>query len=138
MTIIKQLDVMKKKRWSTEDKEFVNEHVGKLTFKEIGNVIGRSELAVQLYVHRNHIVFKQTVKRNLILEIIKLKFSKPEYFNVTKDFLNAVEINQMRFWKLYRGEENPTTDEYIRIASHLEVSLEEAFKTRQLNLNFFE
>lgn len=129
---------MKKQRWTQGDKEFVSENVGKLTFKEIGDAVGRSELAVQLYVHRNHIVFKQTVKRNLILEIIKLKFSKPEYFNVTKDFLKAVAINQMRFWKLYRGEENPTQEEYLRIATHLEVSLEEAFKTRQLNLNFFE
>ncbi len=129
---------MKKQRWTQGDKKFVSENVGKLTFKEIGDAVGRSELAVQLYVHRNHIVFKQTVKRNLILEIIRLKFSKPEYFNVTKEFLKAVEINQMRFWKLYRGEENPTQEEYLRIATHLEVSLKEAFKTRQLNLNFFE
>ncbi len=127
-----------KKRWTEEDKEFVTENVGKLTFKEIGDTLGRSELAVQLYVHRNHIVFKQAVRRNLIVEIIKLKFSKPEYFNVTKEFLKAVEINQMRFWKLYRGEENPTQEEYLRIATHLEVSLVEAFQTRQLNLNFFE
>lgn len=129
---------MKKQRWSEQDKIFVQDNVGKLTFKEIGDVLMRSELAVQLYVHRNHIVFKQCVKRNLILEIIKLKFSKPEYFNVTKDFLKAVDINQMRFWKLYRGEENPTPEEYLRIATHLEVSLEDAFKTRQLNLNLFE
>ncbi len=129
---------MKKKRWSDHDREFVEENVGKLTFREIGEAVGRSELAVQLYVHRNHIVFKQTVKRNLILEIIKLKFTKPEYFNVTKDFLKAVNINQMRFWKLYRGEENPTQEEYLRIAMHLEISLQEAFNTRLLNLNFFE
>lgn len=127
-----------KPRWSETDKEFVLSNVGKLTFKEIGEQLGRSELAVQLYVHRNKIIFKKTVKRNLILEIIKLKFSKPEYFNVTKDFLTAVGINQMRFWKLYRGEENPTQEEYLRIATHLEVSLEEAFSTRQLNLNFEE
>ena len=129
---------MKKQRWSDRDKDFVLENVGKLTFKEIGEQIGRSELAVQLYVHRNHIVFKQTVKRNLILEIIKLKFSKPEYFAVTKEFLKAININQMRFWKLYRGEENPTTEEYLRIATHLEVSLQDAFETMQLSLNLFE
>lgn len=127
-----------KQRWSEKDKAFVLANVGKLTFKEMGEHLGRSELAVQLYIHRNKIVFKQSVKRNLILEIIKLKFSKPEYFNPTKEFLHAVNINQMRFWKLYRGEENPTQEEYLRIATHLEVSLEEAFKTRQLNLNFFE
>lgn len=129
---------MKKQRWTAQDKEFVNENVGKLSYQEIGKAIGRSELAVHLYVHRNHIVFKKTVKRNLILEIIKLKFSKPEYFNPTKEFLRAVEINQMRFWKLYRGEENPTQEEYLRIATHLEVSLQDAFATSQLNLNFFE
>ena len=58
----------------------------------------------------------------------------PEYFNVTTTFLHAVNINQVRFWKLYRGEESPTDQEYLRLATTLGVSLQEAFEARQLYL----
>ena len=45
-----------------------------------------------------------------------------------------VNINQVRFWKLYRGEESPTDQEYLRLATTLGVSLQEAFEARQLYL----
>lgn len=96
--------------------------------------MGKSELAVKLYIHRNHIVYRPSVKRNLVLELFRIKLVNPEYFNVTTVFLRAVEINQVRFWKLYRGEESPTDQEYMRLATTLGVSLQEAFEARQLSL----
>lgn len=109
-------------------------NLGKKTFKEIGKLLGKSELAVKLYIHRNHIVYRPSVKRNLVLELFRIKLVNPEYFNVTTVFLRAVEINQVRFWKLYRGEESPTDQEYMRLATTLGVSLQEAFEARQLSL----
>lgn len=125
---------MKKHRWSESQEKLLREKLGKLTLKEIADSLGKTELAVKLYIHRNHIVYRPSVKRNLVLELFRIKLVHPEYFNVTTDFLRAVKINQVRFWKLYRGEEAPTDQEYLRLATTLEVSLEEAFNARQLSL----
>ena len=96
--------------------------------------LGKTELAVKLYIHRKNIVYRPSVKRNLVLELFRIKLVNPEYFAVTKEFLRAVNINQVRFWKLYRGEESPTDAEYLRLATTLKVSLQEAFEARQLSL----
>lgn len=125
---------MKKQRWSDEQEKLLRESLGRLTVDEIAGKLGKSSLAVKLYMHRNHIQCRPSVKRNLVLELFTIKFSNPEYFNVTTEFLKAVKINQVRFWKLYRGEERPTDDEYLSLVQHLGISLEEAFKTRQLKL----
>lgn len=125
---------MKKQRWSENQEKFLKENLGKLTIEDIAKELGKSQLAVKLYIHRNRISYKPSVKRNLVVELFILKFKNPEYFNVTTEFLKAVKINQVRFWKLYRGEERPTDAEYISLAQHLDISLEEAFSSRQLKL----
>ena len=132
--IIKQLDDMKKQHWSESQEKLLRENLGKKTLNEIAKELGKSELAVKLYIHRKNIVYRPSVKRNLVLELFRIKLVNPEYFAVTKDFLRAVDINQVRFWKLYRGEESPTDAEYLRLATTLKVSLQEAFEARQLSL----
>ena len=125
---------MKRQRWSESQEKILKENLGKITLKEIGKILGKTELAVKLYIHRNHIVYRPSVKRNLVLELFRIKLINPEYFNVTTAFLHAVNINQVRFWKLYRGEESHTDQEYLRLATTLGVSLQEAFEARQLYL----
>lgn len=125
---------MKKQRWSKSQESFLRESLGKLTIEEIASKLEKSSLAVKLYMHRNHIVYRPSVKRNLVLELFTIKFGHPEYFTITTEFLKAVKINQVRFWKLYRGEERPTDAEYLSLIHHLGISLEEAFETRQLTL----
>ena len=125
---------MKKQRWSESQESFLRESLGKLTIDEIAGRLEKSSLAVKLYMHRNHIVYRPSVKRNLVLELFTIKFGHPEYFTITTEFLKAVKINQVRFWKLYRGEERPTDAEYLSLVHHLGISLEEAFETRQLTL----
>lgn len=120
--------------WSPEDKQFIKDNAGKMTLSELAEKVNRSELAVQLYMHRHRIVIGQTVKRNLLQEILKLKFVQAEYFTPTRAFYRAVGINQMRYWDLYYGRKQITQNEYIAIATHFNVSLEEAFNARQLNL----
>ena len=125
---------MKRQRWSESQEKILKENLGKITLKEIGKILGKTELAVKLYIHRNHIVYRPSVKRNLVLELFRIKLINPEYFNVATSFLHAVNLNQVRFWKLYRGEESPTDQEYLRLATTLGVSLQEAFEARQLYL----
>lgn len=125
---------MKNQHWSVEQVRFLKENVGKLTLEEIAKFVEKSPLAVKLKIHRSKIVYRQAVKKNLILELFKLKFGDPKYFNVTKDFILATGINQVRFWKLYRGEENPTEKEYKSLVLTLKVDLQDALEARQLNI----
>lgn len=125
---------MKRHRWNPEEEMLLRENLNKKTFEEIGGMLGKSELAVKLYVHRNRIQYRPSVKRNIVLELFRIKLVNPDYFQVTTIFLKAAQINQVRFWKLYRGEERPTDDEYLRLTTTLGVSLEEAFNARQLSL----
>ena len=125
---------MKKQHWSTDQLRFLKENVGKLTLEEIAEYLGKSPLAVKLKIHRENIVYRQAVQKNLILELFKLKFGDPKFFTVTKDFIRATGINQVRFWKLYRGEENPTEKEYKALVLTLKVDLQDAFEARQINI----
>lgn len=120
--------------WKPEERQFVTDNAGKMTLAELSRHVNRSELAVQLFLHRQRIVVGQTVKRNLIQEILKLKFGHPEYFTPTKAFYKLVGINQVRWWNLYYGRKQVTQDEYLAIATHFNVSLQEAFNARQLNI----
>lgn len=105
-----------------------------MTIEDIAEKLGRSCLAVKLFVHRSQLTYRPSVKTNLVLELFAHKFGNPQFFRVTTEFLKAVKINQVRFWQLYRGEANPTDDECKRLAAQLEIPLSDAFETRQLNL----
>ncbi len=125
---------MNLKRWSKEDSEFVIENVQKLTISEMAEKVQKTERAVKLFLHRNKVGYGRQVKRNLCLELIKIRFVHPEYFSPTKKFYDATGINQVRWWHLYHGRKQITQDEYLAIANHLKISLQEAFESRQLNL----
>jgi hypothetical protein len=94
----------------------------------------KSELAVKLFLHRRQISFGKTVKRNIVIELLRMKFTHPEYFHPTRDFYNAVSINQVRWWDLYYGRKSITQQEYLDLTKHFNITLEEAFEVRQLVL----
>ena len=120
--------------WTKKDINYLRENVGKLTYDQIGQNIGRSEKAVQCYCLRNRISPVKQVGRNLVVEILTMKFMHPEYFQPTRRFFDAVDINQKRFWDLYYGRAKLTETEYLHLIQHFGVSLVEAFEARQLNL----
>lgn len=125
---------MNNTRWSIEEKEFVEKNIGKLSFEAIGSQIGRSELAVKLFVHRKRLPVRQTVKNNILIKLLEVKFGNPEYFNPTREFYREVGLTQMRFWSLYKGESQITEKEYKAICEHLQIDVEDAFEARQLNI----
>lgn len=120
--------------WSEEDRNFALQNAGKMSFEEIGRAVGRSKNAVHLFLHRQRKSYKPTVRKNLIIEILDLAFTKAEYFNPTREFFETVGITQMRFWSLYRGEASPTEQEYKTIKEHLGVTSEQVFENRQLSI----
>ena len=121
-------------RWTPEEEKYIRDNAGKLTLSEMAAFVGRSELAVQLFMHRRKIVIRQVVKRNLVQEILSLKFKHPENFMPNRPFYKEVGINRMRFWDLYYGRKPITNEEYLSLCDYFGITLQEAFEARQLNI----
>lgn len=123
-----------KNHWTEEQKSFVVSNIGKMSLTLICEKINKSERAVNLFLLRNRIYVGKTVQRNIVIEMLRIKFVDPEYFTPTKSFYKTVGINQLRWWDLYFGRKQITDDEYLALAKHFNISLEEAFEARQLTL----
>lgn len=121
-------------RWTPEEEKYIRDNAGKLTLSEMAAFVGRSELAVQLFMHRRKIVIRQVVKRNLVQEILSMKFKHPENFMPNRPFYKEVGINQMRSWDLYYGRKPITNEEYLSLCDYFGITLQEAFEARQLNI----
>ena len=70
---------MNKGRWTSEQKDYVLDSIGKIPLQEICDKLNKSELAVNLFLHRNKIYRGAVVKKNIVLEILRIKFVHPEY-----------------------------------------------------------
>lgn len=121
-------------RWTPEEEQYIRDNAGKQTLEEMSAYVNRSPLAVQLFMHRRKIVTGQLVKRNLVQEILRIKFRHPEDFMSTRKFYTEVKINQMRWWDIYYGRKPVTQQEYIALSDYFGITLQEAFEARQLNM----
>ncbi len=122
------------KRWTEEDATFVKDNLGKLSFEQMGRALNRSAMSVRLFALRNRLTVGLQVKRNLLMEMLKIKFRHPEDFTPTRTFYTETGINQRRFWDLYHGRKHISSKEYAAIAEYLGVTLQEALNSRQLDL----
>lgn len=122
------------KRWTEEDATFVKNNLGKLSFEQMGRALNRSAMSVRLFVLRNRLTVGLQVKRNILMEMLKIKFRHPEDFTPTRVFYKETGINQRRWWDLYYGRKPITGKEYAAVADYLGVTIQEAFDSRQLNL----
>lgn len=103
------------------------------TIEEIALELNVTEYVLKQFLHRNQLFSFSDDKRNLALEVIKMRFIYPEYFRPTRSFFESVGIKQRRWWQLYRGEKKMLESEYKSLALHLQISLQEAFEARQIN-----
>ena len=122
------------KRWTEEDATFVKNNLGKLSFEQMGRALNRSAMSVRLFVLRNRLTVGLQVKRNILMEMLKIKFRHPEDFTPTRGFYAETGINPRRWWDLYYGRKPITGKEYAAVADYLGVTIQEAFDSRQLNL----
>lgn len=122
------------KRWTEPEESFVKKNLGKLTFDQMGRVLNRSSMSVRLFCLRNRLTVGLQVKRNILMEMLKIKFRHPEDFTPTRAFYTETGINQRRFWDLYYGRKNISSKEYATVAEYLGVTLAEALESRQLDL----
>lgn len=122
------------KRWAEEDATFVKNNLGKLSFEQMGRELNRSAMSVRLFVLRNRLTVGLQVKRNILMEMLKIKFRHPEDFTPTRAFYTETGINQRRWWDLYYGRKPITGKEYAAVADYLGVTIQEALDSRQLDL----
>ncbi len=132
---IAKRDVLPRKHWTDEEQAFVERNFGRMSFEDMGCHLGRTGRAVRLYCLRKKMTAGgRTVKRNLLVELLRLKFRNLEDFTPSRAFYEAVGIGQRRYWMLFFGRKQITGEEYCRIADYLGVSMQEAMDSRQLEL----
>ena len=122
------------KRWTTKEKEYVFSVLGTKSISEIAKDIGKTEMSLSLFLHRNRRDPRTVVKNNILLKILIVKFTYPEYFNPTRHFFNSVKIGQKRYWAIYKGIERITDEEYKRVIDHFQIPYQEVYEIRQLSL----
>lgn len=121
-------------RWTDSEEQFVRANAGTMAIDEMAQQLGKTEIAVQLFIHRRQIPLGTKVKRNLVTEMLRLKFVHPENFRPTRLFYKTVGITPMRWYDVYFGRKPLTDMEYKSLARYFGVTLEEAFEMRQLSL----
>lgn len=125
-----------KRRWTADEVSFIRANATKLSIKDMAAKLSRSEQSVQLYMLRHGIARHAQVKRNLLRELVAVKIDTA-YFHPTKEFYQAVGINQVRFQQIWQGYRQATTEEMERVARHLNYTRDELMKfmfNRQLDL----
>lgn len=118
--------------WNESEKQFVRDNADKLTIEQMSEHLGRSHIAVKLFLHRNRVPVGITVKRNLTLELVRLRYKNPEDFYPSRAFYDTLKFTPQRWWDLYLGKKQISEKEYIDLCEYLGVTLPEAFETRQL------
>lgn len=122
------------KHWTSSDEIYVRNNFQKKTVDDIAKELGKSRMAVQLFIHRKRITAGGKIKRNIVQEILKLKFTHIEDFQPNRNFYNETKIGQRRWWQLYFGEKQILQNEYLSLTRYFGITLQEAFEARQLNL----
>jgi hypothetical protein len=96
--------------WNKKEIEFLKNSINKLTIQEIADKLNRTINSVVLYMYRHDISRHETVKRNLMRELIATKIPI-EYFHPTKQFYKETNINQCQFQSIWHGYRQATNDE---------------------------
>ena len=124
----------KNKRWTAQETDYIQQSLGKVSFEDMAAYLGRSPMSVRLFVLRRRMTPGPLVKRNLLMEMLKLKFRHPEEFTPTRAFYKETGIGQRRWWDLYYGRKSIPGKEYTAVAEYLGITIQEAFESRQLEL----
>lgn len=124
----------KNRRWTSQEAEYIRQSLGKISFEDMAAYLGRSPMSVRLFVLRRRMTPGSLIKRNLLMEMLKLKFRHPEDFTPTRAFYKETGIGQRRWWDLYYGRKSITGEEYTAVAEYLGITIQEGLESRQLEL----
>lgn len=124
----------KNKRWTSLEVEYIQQCLGKISIEDVAAHLKRSPMSVRLFILRKRFSPGPLVKRNLLMEMLKVKFRHPEDFSPNKAFYKETGIGQRRWWDLYYGRKPITGKEYSAVAEYLRLTVQEAIESRQLEL----
>lgn len=129
----------RERSWTEDEDEFVRENAGMMSFENIGVALGRSALAVQLYMHRKGIPTRPVLKRPIVRLMIQAKFGDESLFTPNRAFYQRVGIGMKRFQNLSKGYCQPTQEEIIKISRALNMQPDEMLKLQDaIQLYLFE
>ena len=117
-----------KKHWKKEEIDYLHSNLNKKTVSDIAIDLGRSEMSVNLFMYRHKIAKKTQIQKNIMRDLVKIKFVDANYFTPNRSFFQAVNISQKRWGQLMLGYAQATQKEMMSVASHLQLSSEEAIK----------
>lgn len=127
-----------KGNWSAQDEQTLMQMLAEhRDIKEIAERIGRSPKSVHLYCYRHRIPVRPTLDKPMMVEMLRIKFSNPDYFQPNADFFRKTGITTKRWSELSFGYSQPNQQELLAVAQAINLSLPEAFKlmeARQLTL----
>lgn len=113
--------------------EYLLKYVGKKTTEQMALELGVNHQELHLFLHRSR-RFNVQRDNNLMLRLITIKFTYPEYFTPTKQFYRQTGIRQGRWWQIYRGDLPATGKELHAVVRHLKVNEKEIQGWLQLDL----
>lgn len=127
-----------RRAWTREDISYLTQHYGRKPIKEIAKELGRSELSARLYALHHRMIPEgtKTVKRNLLVELLKVRFRHLEDFTPSRWFYAECHITAPRFAAIFSGRKRIKPEEYKAIAAYFDITAAEAMDSRQLELNF--
>ncbi|MBO7045678.1 MAG: XRE family transcriptional regulator [Prevotella sp.] len=124
------------KRWTREDDSYIRENFGRKTVEVMARELERTVMSVRLYIHRQRLVpmGQRTVKRNLLVELLRIRFRHLEDFHPSKWFYAECHMSAARYADLFYGRRQIKPEEYRAIASYFDITAAEAMDSRQLEL----
>ena len=123
------------KPWSISQKRYLFKHYHDKPLPQIAKDLGRTERALNLFIHRYRNDPRLCVQKdNLLLQVLKKKFKDVGCFTPTRSFFNDVEIGQKRYWSIYKGSEVIKDAELKRIADYFDVTLEGIHEILQMTM----
>ena len=126
----------KPKRWTREDDSFIRSHFGTTSIEDMADALERTPMSVRLYIHRHRLVpaGQRTVKRNILVELLRLRFRHLEDFQPSKWFYAECHLSAARYADLFYGRKQIRPEEYRAIADYFGITASEAMASRQLEL----
>jgi len=124
------------KRWTEVEKEYLFENINKISFHIICEKLGRSQNAVNLFLHQ-HKEGKYTHIReenNMLIKALNIRFINYKWFSPDRKFYRLTGINQKRFNACLKGEQKLLNEELLKLNQVLCLSNDELLECRQLNL----
>jgi len=124
------------RRWTREDDSYIRANFGLKTIEAMAAELGRTQMSVRLYIHRNRLVpaHQKTVRRNLLVELLSLRFRHLEDFHPSKWFYAECHMSAARYADLFYGRKQIKPEEYRAVADYFDITAAEAMESRQLEL----